>query len=113
MDSFNHVINWLNDAKSIAKTNCSICVVGTKCDLKNERQVKFTDGAQLCQDNGIVFFECSALTGENIEEVFNKTAKSLIQKIDDGVIELEEKKIPIILKEPVAAQNNSACSGYC
>jgi hypothetical protein len=33
--------------------------------------------------------ECSALTGENVEEVFNKTAHKIIYKVDSGEIAQE------------------------
>ena len=50
-ESFEHIHNWIKDAKSAAKKNCAIVVVGNKTDLKEQRLVKYTDGAKLCQDN--------------------------------------------------------------
>lgn len=56
-----------------------------------------TEGAKFALENGMLkclitpileclFMECSALSGENIEEVFNKTAHSIIYKVDSGEI---------------------------
>lgn len=114
-ESFQNVQNWLNDAKPIAKPNCTICVVGNKSDLKEERAVQFNEAAKFCQDNELKFFECSALTGENIEEVFLQTASSINKKIENGLIELENNKLGVTLdpkNEDNKAENNQKCS-YC
>ena len=50
-ETFQHVPNWLNDAKNLARNECSICVVGNKSDLKENRVVKYNDGAKFCQEN--------------------------------------------------------------
>lgn len=57
-DSFSHIQNWLNDAKNGAKKDCVICVVGNKSDLKDQRVVKYNDGAKFCQDNSNLFYLC-------------------------------------------------------
>jgi len=41
----------LIDAKNGAKKDCVICVVGNKSDLKDQRVVRYNDGAKFCQDN--------------------------------------------------------------
>ena len=38
----------------------------------------------------MLHFECSALNGENIEEAFNSLCRNIIQKIDDGIIQMDE-----------------------
>lgn len=50
-DSFQHISNWLSDAKNAAKKDCVICVVGNKNDLSDQRVVKYNDGAKFCQEN--------------------------------------------------------------
>jgi hypothetical protein len=52
-ETFQHVSNWLSDAKSAARSECSICVVGNKSDLKESRVIKYNDGAKFCQENSI------------------------------------------------------------
>ena len=37
--------------------------------------------------------ECSALTGENIETVFNLMAKSILNKVEEGAILLAENPL--------------------
>jgi hypothetical protein len=50
-ETFQHVPTWLNDAKNSARSECSICVVGNKKDLKDSRVIKYNDGAKFCQEN--------------------------------------------------------------
>lgn len=107
----------MNDAKNLARNECSICVVGNKSDLVNDRQVKFLEGARLCQENNLIHFECSALNGENIDEVFTTVAKHIMNKIDNGIIDPSSvvsygsKKI----KEDVVLTNlkPQSCSKSC
>lgn len=74
----------------------------------DERKVQFTEAANFCQSNNLIHFECSALSGENIEEAFAKTAKSIIQKLKDGILELEPKKIDnFIINEKTEEQVNN------
>merc|ERR1712019_130236 len=72
-DSYNHLINWLADARTLARADISIIAVGNKCDLKEKR--------------GVTFLETSALTGEGVEEVFIKVARMILNKIEDGLID--------------------------
>ena len=87
IDTFNHVQNWLNDAKNLSREEASFCVVGNKCDLKDNRVVKFNDVAKFCQNNNLLHIECSALNGENINEIFFSLSKQILGKIDSGRID--------------------------
>lgn len=51
LESFQNVITWLNDAKNLARSECSICLVGNKSDLELDRKIKFIDGSKFCQEN--------------------------------------------------------------
>lgn len=86
-DSFNHLANWLADARSLARMDISIIVVGNKSDLKDRRQVSFLEASGYAQENGILFLETSAITGDGVEEVFSKVARVVLNKIEEGLIE--------------------------
>eukprot|EP00414_Alexandrium_minutum_P003812 CAMPEP_0113820718 /NCGR_PEP_ID=MMETSP0328-20130328/1380_1 /TAXON_ID=39455 /ORGANISM="Alexandrium minutum" /LENGTH=236 /DNA_ID=CAMNT_0000788653 /DNA_START=117 /DNA_END=825 /DNA_ORIENTATION=+ /assembly_acc=CAM_ASM_000350 len=86
-DSYNHLINWLADARTLARADISIITVGNKCDLKDKRAVTFLEASRCAQENDILFLETSALTGEGVEEVFIKVARMILNKIEDGLID--------------------------
>ena len=46
-----------------------ILVLGNKCDLVNQRMVSRESGEELAASIGARFFEVSAATGKNMEEV--------------------------------------------
>mmetsp|Transcript_99635 Transcript_99635/g.179832 ORF Transcript_99635/g.179832 Transcript_99635/m.179832 type:complete len:216 (+) Transcript_99635:66-713(+) len=86
-DSYSHLINWLADARTLARADISIITVGNKCDLKDKRAVTFLEASRCAQENDILFLETSALTGEGVEEVFIKVARMILNKIEDGLID--------------------------
>ncbi|CEM07894.1 unnamed protein product [Vitrella brassicaformis CCMP3155] len=89
-DTYHHLINWLADARTLARADISIIAVGNKSDLKDKRAVTFLEASRCAQENEILFLETSALTGEGVEEVFVKVAKMILNKIEDGMQHIEE-----------------------
>ena len=59
-------------------------LVGNKIDLDSERAVSYEDGEEFAKMNNMPFFETSAKTGVNIENIFVKSAEMIAQKINDG-----------------------------
>nr|CAB3265378.1 ras-related protein Rab-4B [Phallusia mammillata] len=88
-ESFNSLSNWLTDAKTLASPNIVIILCGNKKDLDAEREVTFLEASRFAQENEINFLESSALTGENVEDAFNKCAKTILTRIESGDINPE------------------------
>ena len=65
-DTFNNVENWISFVKNIEKT--TLILSGNKVDLSREVETK--EGQELASKEGILFFECSAKTNENIKNMF-------------------------------------------
>jgi len=80
-------LNWLVDARTLARPDISIVLAGNKCDLKDSRSVSFLEASRCAQENDVLFLETSAVTGEGIEDVFAKACRSIIGKIEDGLID--------------------------
>mmetsp|Transcript_107059 Transcript_107059/g.301263 ORF Transcript_107059/g.301263 Transcript_107059/m.301263 type:complete len:228 (+) Transcript_107059:66-749(+) len=85
-DSFNNVTDWLQDAKEQAFSGISIVVVGNKRDLTDQRKVSFQEANQYAKQQDIFFLETSALTGENVQEVFHGLAHRIMQKVEEGIL---------------------------
>ena len=54
-----------------------IFLVGNKIDKKDRREITFAEGEEFSKKHGLMFCECSAKTGENIDFIFNKLANEI------------------------------------
>ena len=65
-ESFDNIMTWINFVRNIEKTIMVLC--GNKIDLN--REVEKNEGEELARKEGLLFFECSAKTNENIKLMF-------------------------------------------
>ncbi|KAK3728684.1 hypothetical protein RRG08_041868 [Elysia crispata] len=86
--TYNHLSSWLTDARNLTNPNTVIFLIGNKCDLDAQRDVTYEEAKQFAEENGLMFLECSAKTGENVEDAFLDTAKKIYQNIQDGSLDL-------------------------
>ncbi|KAF4385851.1 hypothetical protein F8388_010407 [Cannabis sativa] len=77
-ETFNHLANWLEDARQHANPNMTIMLIGNKSDLAHRRAVSKEEGEQFAKENGLLFLEASARTAQNVEEVM--PLSKLLQK---------------------------------
>ena len=68
--SFDHCIVWIESVRENAPVNAKVMIVGCKSDLQEEREVSRVSGEELSRAIEGQFYECSAQTGENCEEIF-------------------------------------------
>mmetsp|Transcript_113458 Transcript_113458/g.327645 ORF Transcript_113458/g.327645 Transcript_113458/m.327645 type:complete len:213 (+) Transcript_113458:113-751(+) len=85
--SFDHLAQWLTDARQHAQPNMVIILVGNKCDLER-REVTFEEGAWFARQNGLFFLECSAKTGQNVDAAFLDTARQIYENLQAGMYDL-------------------------
>ena len=65
-----------------------IFLIGNKCDLEAQRDVTYEEARQFADENGLMFVEASAKTGDGVEEAFLETARKIYQNIQDGSLDL-------------------------
>eukprot|EP01132_Coremiostelium_polycephalum_P009623 gene9623-11793_t len=111
-ESYNHITNWLSDARALASKDVTIILVGNKSDIPdNEREVTFNEASTIAQEN-----ETSALSGDEVEETFLKCARSIVSKIDNGVADLESLGVQLsdadkdLRKATTSSQDSSSCA---
>ena len=88
-DSFNSVSTWIEDFKNQSPTTVSIIRVGNKSDLNDRRQVNTEEGQELANKLGIQFYETSAKTGDNVNEIFYNSVDEIAKKIEQNYYDLE------------------------
>merc|ERR1712047_86925 len=86
--TYNHLSSWLTDARNLTNPNTVIFLIGNKCDLEAQRDVTYEEARQFAEENGLMFVESSAKTGDGVEEAFLETARKIYQNIQDGSLDL-------------------------
>ena len=76
--SFDNVSKWIKQIKEDASEKVVIILVGNKIDLEHKRAIPTEEGEKIAEDFGLIFFECSAKTGKNINESFNELIKKTV-----------------------------------
>lgn len=83
--SFENLSNWKKVVIKEAKKNVIFVVVGNKIDLKEQRAVSTDEGKEFAKNNGFIFAEVSAKTGDGIKDLFETQIYSKInEKINQG-----------------------------
>jgi Ras-related protein Rab-5C len=72
---------WVKELQRQANENIIIALAGNKLDLVTEspdkRAISTADAEQYAREAGLLFFETSAKTSENVRELFTAIAKKL------------------------------------
>ena len=88
--SFDSVREWIEECKYYTNDKIHLVLVGNKQDLNEERKVSYIEGKSLADEYGMVFFESSALTGYNINEIFYDSCRQINEKIEKNFYDLED-----------------------
>ncbi|KAL4440906.1 hypothetical protein ABPG74_009319 [Tetrahymena malaccensis] len=80
--SFDSVQKWIGQIKQYSREDIKIILLGTKCDLEDQRQVSYKEGQQLADSLGVIFFETSSKKDINVKEAFNVIINNIINNKD-------------------------------
>ena len=105
--SFENVEKWYEQAQKDASKEVSIILVGNKCDLENERKVPKEKGEEKAKRLNVPFFETSALSKINIDDIFREMVNNIYDRTggpktdeDDDIEILNENAVNLNSQAP-------------
>ncbi|EYB96651.1 hypothetical protein Y032_0148g2650 [Ancylostoma ceylanicum] len=79
-ETFEEICNALPSLQRMIAPDVDICLVGTKADLSDAREISFVDAEKKSQALGFSLFETSAVTGINCEELILEILDKLSER---------------------------------
>ncbi|KAJ6792544.1 Uncharacterized protein M6B38_238175 [Iris pallida] len=114
--SFNNIRNWIANIEQNASDNVNKILVGNKADMdESKRAVPTSRGQSLADEYDIKFFETSAKTNMNVEEVFFTIARDIKQRLAESESKAEQPQT-ITINQPDPSKGSGAAaekSGCC
>lgn len=77
LESFENAKKWVEELKYDKPQEFLKVLIANKMDLKNESVVSHETGKQFAEKEGLMFYETSAKTGENVQKLFTEIAEVL------------------------------------
>nr|GMC61749.1 ras-related protein RABE1c-like [Ipomoea batatas] len=112
--SFNNIRNWIRNIEQHASDNVNKVLVGNKADMdESKRAVPTSKGQALADEYGIKFFETSAKTNMNVEEVFFSIARDIKHRLSESDSKAEPQAIKINQSDQGGAGQPAGKSACC
>ena len=77
--TFMNIDRWREEAEKNSGRELPMVVVANKVDLEDSRVVSKEEGMEYAEKNEYLYVESSALTGENVEEVYAALCRLMIE----------------------------------
>ncbi|KAH9928572.1 ras-domain-containing protein [Epithele typhae] len=123
--SFANIRSWLADVREHADPHLTCILVANKIDLctedpaapgvapKRARMVSAEEGELFAKEEGLLFVEASAKSGENVETAFETATRDILDKVRRGVFD-DDRSPGVKLSKPSAGvgidePENSGC----
>ncbi|KAF7201963.1 ras-related protein Rab-15 isoform X2 [Nothobranchius furzeri] len=110
--SFQHIVKWASDVDEFAPDDVQTVLVGNKADNEFRRQVTKDQGYKLAEHYGMEFFETSASTSSNINELFIRMTELVLlahrRNVDNLLGSLDDYLDKAALEEEKGSPDNGA-----
>ncbi len=111
-ESFENLQKW---TKLINETtfNVPVVLVGNKIDNEEERIVRIEEGENYAQDNGYLFYEASALSGKNVDNVLYDLSEKIVSNFESSFSMTLNESDFIDFKSTKKDKNNNTKEKCC
>ncbi|KAI0035060.1 ras-domain-containing protein [Vararia minispora EC-137] len=112
--SFVNARSWLADVRQHADPHLTCILVGNKADLASGdapavtlpsdtfgRQVSTEEAELWAKEEGLLFVEASAKSGQGVQEAFEVACRDILRKVREGVFE-DDRSPGVKLSKPLA-----------
>jgi Ras-related protein Rab-5C len=99
---------WVKELQHQANENIIIALCGNKLDLEASRQVDTETAEAYAKEAGLLFYEASAKTGDNVTDLFTAIAKKL--PIDQVINRSRQAPKGVDLSKPSSSSHSSSCN---
>ena len=101
--TFENVDRWLKELRAHADANIVVMLIGNKCDLVQQREVKTEEATAFAEKQNIAFEETSARDGSGVDksfrciltEIYRLMSRKTIQPDQDGPALSTGVKVPV------------------
>ena len=113
--TFENVEKWLEQAKKEAGKDVSVILVGNKCDLEDARKITKEQGEEKAKTLNVPFFETSALSRVNIDEIFMELLNNIYDRTggknedEDDIEIIKENDKAVSLNKDEPAKKEGCC----
>ena len=87
--SFEDIQVWIDDCTKQTAKSVLLFLIGNKNDLNDEREVSYEEGEAYAKAHKMMFLEASAKTGNNINEIFERSVKQIAKNIKNNIYDLD------------------------
>lgn len=100
--SFEKAKSWVRELQRQADPSIVIMLVGNKADLTSQRKTPRALGEQFAQEEGLLFTEASAKSGDGVEAMFMEIGEH--PRTNPTALTVAAKKLPLATPKQTTAQ---------
>lgn len=118
--SFDHVVQWLEELRGHADGSIVVVLIGNKSDLETNRAVTVEDAKEFAERENIFFMETSALESTNVEaaffmalsEIYRITSKKSLA-VDEETLAARAAEATLLIGNKIDVPTSSTSTSKC